>query len=108
MKTADNQVFKLEKTFVNVEDFRNGIDHLFRKVRGDYHSCVGLHEYRSFHETLKRVFDSVSLLDCKRAKPYDREQFEKVIQAAINCFHKSSERIAELENVQTGIKARVA
>ncbi len=105
---SQNPTLKLKTTLLNVADFRFEIDHLFDVVNRDYHACVGLKEYRYFHETLKRVFDRVALVTCKRAKVEDKQRFEKAIQAGINCFHSSNERIQKLEDLQAGIRSRVA
>ncbi len=105
---SENQANQLQTTFLNVADFRDEIDHLFRVVNCDYHSCVGLNEYKYFHEILKRVFDQVALVACKRAKPRDTSRFEGAIQAGISCYHKSLERIERLEGLKTGVCSRVA
>ena len=68
-----------EKVFVPVAEFRNDIDRLFDQSGRHFSSCVGNRELASWRQTALCVLDDVIRLDCKRAKPADREQFVRAI-----------------------------
>ena len=68
---------------VKVALFRSEADHLFRLANVDYHACVGAHELRNWHTIAARVLAEVKHYECKRATPYDREQFRRAVGAVI-------------------------
>ena len=59
---------------LKVAAFRAEADHLFRLANVDYHACVGAH------------------CECKRATPYDLEQFRKAVEAVKERITQAVER----------------
>lgn len=83
------------KEAVPVYDFRNAIDSLFDMVNVHYHACVGSGEIADFLARLKRNHTRLLGLTCKRAKPYDFEQYERALAAAEACYPKAEARLAQ-------------
>mgnify|MGYP006185414659 CR=1 FL=1 len=83
------------KEAVPVYDFRNAIDSLFDQVNVHYHACVGSGEIADFLARLKRNHTRLLGLTCKRAKPYDFEQYERALAAAEACYPKAEARLAQ-------------
>ncbi|MBX4558863.1 hypothetical protein CF042_05825 [Klebsiella pneumoniae] len=82
---------------VSVKEFRNSVDHLYRMANVDYHACVGAQELRYWVERVERVIGLVEALECKRAKPADREEHRKSLEAARKRLEQAAKRIQELE-----------
>lgn len=87
------------KEAVPVSDFRNAIDYLFDLVNIHYHACVGKQELNDFFVRLKRNHAKLSGLTCKRAKPYDIEQFQRALAAAEACLFKAGARLIEAQQI---------
>lgn len=68
-----------EKVFVRVAEFRHGIDRLFDQAGQHFSACVGNREKAAWRRAALYVLDDVIRLDCKRAKPDDRERFARGI-----------------------------
>lgn len=64
---------------VKVNEFRNKIEHLFRKFNADYHACVDDKERNYWASCTKRVYFQLKDMTCKRATPEDKENLEKVL-----------------------------
>ncbi|HCH1696720.1 hypothetical protein [Vibrio diabolicus] len=82
---------------VTVSEFRNSVDHLFKMVNVDYHACVGHKELDYWVERTEKVLNTVKMLECKRAKPVDREQHAKSLVAAENRLIQARDKIKFLE-----------
>ncbi|EPI0765612.1 hypothetical protein ACSYOM_004416 [Vibrio alginolyticus] len=82
---------------VTVKEFRNSVDHLFRMVNVDYHSCVGHQEVGYWIERTERVLATVRVLECKRAKPVDREEHAKSLESAERRLVQAKEKKQLLE-----------
>ncbi|MGE4262208.1 hypothetical protein [Shewanella sp.] len=87
------------KEAVPVKEFRTAIDHLFDLVNVHYHACVGNDELNDFIARLVRNHAKLSGLTCKRAKPYDIEQYELALAAAEARYHKVIDRIMQKKRV---------
>ena len=71
-----------------MSDFRNAYDRIFRLVNADYHACVSHHERLSFAKILSHQLSKILVIECKRANAYDKEQYERAINAAKACLLK--------------------
>jgi len=69
-----------EKQWVLVGDYRNGIDRLSDQTYRHFSSCVGKREISAWRANALFILDQVIRLDCKRAKPEDRDNFERAIR----------------------------
>lgn len=82
---------------VSVKEFRNSVDHLYRMANVDYHACVDALELRYWVERVERIIRGVEALECKRAKPADREEHGKSLEAARKRLKQATKRIQELD-----------
>lgn len=78
-----------EKQWVLVAEYRHGIDWLNDQTYKHFNACVGKDERSAWRTTALYVLDQVIRLDCKRAKPEDRDQFERAI-------HRIKDRISSV------------
>ena len=77
---------------LKVAAFRAEADHLFRLANVDYHACVGAHELDNWRAVAGRVLAEVEHCECKRATPYDLEQFRKAVEAVKERITQAVER----------------
>ena len=68
-----------ETVWVRVAEYRNGIERLFDQAHRHFCACVGKREIAAWRQTSLYALDQVIRLDCKRAKPDDREQFARAV-----------------------------
>lgn len=67
------------KVYVPVGEYRDRIEWLYDQSLRHYHACVGDAERLSWRSQAWRVLDQVIRLDSKRAKPADRERFDRAV-----------------------------
>jgi len=65
---------------VPVSEFRNSIDHLYRLINVDYHSCINTQELCYWVKRVERLIETVKVLECKRAKLEDRDNHKKCLK----------------------------
>jgi hypothetical protein len=91
---------------VKVVVFRNETDRLFRLANNHYHACVGVREVESWQGIATRVLSETSDLVCKRASPYDQQQWAEAVQSLKDSVTASVERLARLKNDQATMSKR--
>ncbi|QOR45274.1 hypothetical protein [Trueperella pecoris] len=82
---------------VNVAEFRQETDRLFRVANVDYHACVNAQEVRNWLVVAGRALEECAALQTKRAKAYDLDQFKDAVRALECRVSQSGERIRYLE-----------
>ncbi|MEH5573118.1 hypothetical protein PO590_13675 [Raoultella ornithinolytica] len=70
-----------EKVYVRVGEFRDKVSWLYDQSLKHFHACVGNSERLSWRSQALHVLDQVIRLDSKRAKPEDREMFERAVRS---------------------------
>lgn len=86
---------------MKVQQFRNSVDHLYRKVNSDYHSCVGSSELRNWVEMTTYLVQEVREMECKRAKADDLEERGECLKAAMQRLEQAQERIQKLQDQES-------
>ena len=82
---------------VKVAVLRNETDRLFALANNHYHACVGVSEVESWIVSASRALKDCAQLVCKRATPYDLEQFASAQQALLDRLTESSGRLEQPE-----------
>lgn len=67
------------KMYVPVGQYRDSVQWLYDQSLRHFHACVGNAERLSWRSQALRVLDQVIRLDSKRAKPADREMFNRAV-----------------------------
>ncbi|MBY6257795.1 hypothetical protein K3G69_14940 [Phytobacter diazotrophicus] len=67
------------KVYVPVGEYRYRIQWLYEQSLRHFHACVGDAERLSWRSQALHVLDQVIRLDSKRAKPADRERFDRAV-----------------------------
>jgi hypothetical protein len=70
-----------EKVYVRVGEYRDRIRWLYDQSLKHFHACVGNAERLGWRAQALSVLDRVIRLDCKRAKPADREMFDSAVRS---------------------------
>ncbi len=78
----------MSKVFVPVSDFRDQIEFAFDAINCHWHSCVGEDERVQWFINAMERFNSLSKIDCKRAKPEDRDRYDSVFDRFSNHTQK--------------------
>lgn len=76
------------KSFVPISDFRDQIDFTFDAINSHWQACVSEQERVQWFVYAIRRFNSLSQIDCKRAKPSDRHSYECVFDLFANHCEK--------------------
>lgn len=84
-------------SIVKIAVFRAETDRLFRLANAHYHACVGVREVQGWQVVASRVLDETAELSCKRATPYDLDQWARAVQALKDCLAASMERVTQLQ-----------
>ena len=69
------------KEYVPVGDYRERVQWLYDQSLRHFHACVGDAERLSWRSQALFVLDQVIRLDSKRAKPADREMFNRAVES---------------------------
>ncbi|ORM90146.1 hypothetical protein [Pantoea cypripedii] len=75
------------KVYVPVGEYRDRIQWLYDQSLRHFHACVGDSERLSWRAQAWRVLDQVIRLDSKRAKPGDREMFDRAVGSVRDRIH---------------------
>nr|BCU00336.1 hypothetical protein [uncultured bacterium] len=91
---------------VKVAFFRNETDRLFRLANSHYHACVGAREIESWQGIATRALAETADLACKRASPYDQEQWAEAVRSLKDSVAASVERLARLQDDKSSTAQR--
>lgn len=80
-RTVRKETRPPERVFVRVDEYREKIRWLYDQSLKHFHACVGNAERLSWRSQALYVLDQVIRLDCKRAKPDDREMFKSAVRS---------------------------
>ena len=69
------------KVYVPVGEYRYRIQWLYEQSLRHFHACVGDAERLSWRSQALHVLDQVIRPDSKRAKPADRERFDRAVES---------------------------
>lgn len=69
------------KVYVPVGEYRYRVQWLYEQSLRHFHACVGDAERLSWRSQALHVLDQVIRLDSKRAKPADRERFDRAVES---------------------------
>lgn len=77
-----------EPVFVPVAEFRDSTRWLYEQSLRHFHACVGNAERAGWRSQALSVLDRVIRLDCKRARPDDREMFKRAVESVRSCVRE--------------------
>lgn len=89
---------------VPVSEYRGAYEHLERIFNVDRHACVGDNERANWAGIARRMLALYEGLECKRAKPEDREAMENIV-TKINDYLNLNNKPSEAKSMSESSKA---
>lgn len=90
---------------VKIAVLRNETDRLFRLANTHYHACVGVIEVQIWQTVARRALADTEPLTCKRATPYDLQQWAEAVNGLTATLAASADRIERIKSQKPSPRA---